>query len=119
MYLPYFKKLISFLSFLKFCMNRIKIQGGGFDVYAGTAVGSVVTNKYRNHKEKKLKDFGTYTVEKDAEDKKAELKLTYGDRVTIYAIDGKSILITKNGDNEKAYFVSSDFLKDCTDYIEK
>lgn len=33
MFLPYFKKLTSFLSFLKFCMNRIKIQGGGFDVY--------------------------------------------------------------------------------------
>lgn len=27
------KKPISFLSFLKFCMNRIKIQGGEFDVY--------------------------------------------------------------------------------------
>ena len=33
MCLLYFKKLTSFLSFLKFCMNRIKIQGGGFDVY--------------------------------------------------------------------------------------
>lgn len=99
-------------------LNLLAIIGGTC-LAAGTAVGSVVTNKYRNHKEKKLKDFGTYTVEKDAEDKKAELKLTYGDRVTIYAIDGESILITKNGDNEKAYFVSSDFLKDCTDYIEK
>ena len=83
----------------------------------GGAVGSVITNKYRDIKDKKeLKTLGTYSVTKDAEIKKIKLVLKTGDQVTVLAADDDSILIIKNGDKNNPYFVSVDFLIECSDY---
>lgn len=53
---------------------------------------------------------------KDAENKKIKLKLKLGDQITVLAADDDSILIEKNGDQNNPYFVSSEFLKECSDY---
>lgn len=83
----------------------------------GSIVGSAVTNAYRNiMDQKKLKCFGTYSVTKDSEIKKIKLTLKVGDQITVFANDNDSILIIKNGDENNPYFVSSDFLRDYTDY---
>ena len=80
-------------------------------------MGSVITNKYRDIKDKKeLKTLGTYSVIKDAEIKKIKLVLKTGDQVTVLAADDDSILIIKNGDKNNPYFVSVDFLIECSDY---
>lgn len=90
------------------------------DYAVGTAVGSAITNKYRDIKDKKeLKTLGTYSVTKDAEIKKIKLILKAGDRITVLAADDDSNLITKNGDKNNPYFVSADFLMGCSDYKEK
>lgn len=90
------------------------ISGGAI---IGGAVGSVITNKYRDIKDKKeLKTLGTYSVIKDAEIKKIKLVLKTGDQVTVLAADDDSILIIKNGDKNNPYFVSVDFLIECSDY---
>lgn len=90
------------------------ISGGAI---IGGAVGSVITNKYRDIKDKKeLKTLGTYSVIKDAEIKKIKLVLKTGDQVTVLAADDDSILIIKNGDKNNTYFVSVDFLIECSDY---
>lgn len=86
----------------------------------GGTVGSVITNKYRDIKDKKeLKTLGTYSVKKDAEIKKIKLVLKTGDQIAILAADDDSILIVKNGDKDNPYFVSADFLKGCSDYKGK
>ena len=83
-------------------------------------VGSVITNKYRDIKDKKeLKTLGTYSVKKDAEIKKIKLVLKTGDQIAILAADDDSILIVKNGDKDNPYFVSADFLMGCSDYKGK
>ena len=93
------------------------ISGGAI---IGCAVGSVITNKYRDIKDKKeLKTLGTYSVTKDAEIKKIKLILKAGDQVTVLAADDDSILIVKNGDKNNPYFVSADFLIECSDYKKK
>ena len=80
-------------------------------------MGSVITNKYRDIKDKKeLKTLGTYSVIKDAEIKKIKLVLKTGDQVTVLAADDDSILIIKNGDKNNPYSVSVDFLIECSDY---
>ena len=90
------------------------ISGGAI---IGGAGGSVITNKYRDIKDKKeLKTLGTYSVIKDAEIKKIKLVLKTGDQVTVLAADDDSILIIKNGDKNNPYFVSVDFLIECSDY---
>ena len=90
------------------------ISGGAI---VGGAVGSVLTNKYRDIKDKKeLKTLGTYSVTKNAEIKKIKLVLKTGDQVTVLAADDDSILIIKNGDKNNPYFVSADFLTECSDY---
>lgn len=67
------------------------ISGGAI---IGGAVGSVITNKYRDLKDKKeLKTLGTYSVTKDAEIKKIKLVLKTGDQIAILAADDDSILI--------------------------
>lgn len=86
----------------------------------GSIVGSVVTNKYRDIKDKKdLKTLGTYSVIKDAEIKNIKLTLKMGDKITVLASDGDSILIAKNRDKNNPYFVSADFLLKCSDYKGK
>ena len=86
----------------------------------GGTVGSVITNKYRDIKDKKeLKTLGTYSVTKDAEIKKIKLVLRTGDQIAILAADDDSILIVKNGDEDNPYFVSADFLMGCSDYRGK
>ena len=93
------------------------ISGGA--IIDGT-VGSVITNKYRDIKDKKeLKTLGTYSVTKDAEIKKIKLVLKTGDQIAILAADDDSILIVKNGDKDNPYFVSADFLMECSDYKRK
>lgn len=93
------------------------ISGGA--IVGGTA-GSVLTNKYRDIKDKKeLKTLGTYSVTKDAEIMKIKLVLKTGDQVTVLAADDNSILIVKNEDRDNPYFVSADFLMDCSDYKRK
>ena len=90
---------------------------GGTCLAVGGVAGSIVTNKYRDIKEKKeLKTLGTFSVTKDAEIKKIKLTLKVGDKITILAADDDSILIAKNGDQNNPYFVSSEFLKGCSDY---
>lgn len=91
------------------------IVGGAL---AGSAIGSIVTNKYRDVKEKRnaLKSLRTYSVTKDVEIKKIKLILKSGDQITVLADDDDSILIVKNGDQNNPYFVSSDFLKSCSNY---
>lgn len=80
-------------------------------------IGSIVTNKYRDIKEKKeLKTLGTFSATKDAEIKKIKLALKVGDKITVLVSDDDSILIVKNGDQNNPYFVSSEFLKGCSDY---
>lgn len=89
--------------------------GGG--ALVGGMIGSIVTNKYRDIKEKKeLKTLGTFSVTKDAEIEKIKLTLKIGDKITVLASDDDSILIAKNGDQNNPYFVSSEFLKGCSDY---
>lgn len=93
------------------------ISGGAI---VGGALGSVITNKYRDMKDKKeLKTLGTYSVTKDAEIEKIKLVLKTGDRVTVLAADDDSILIIKNGDKNNPYFVSADFLEECSEYKRK
>ena len=88
-------------------LNLLAIIGGSCLAVGGT-VGSVITNKYRDIKDKKeLKTLGTYSVKKDA------------DQIAILAADDDSILIIKNGDKDNPYFVSADFLKGCSDYKGK
>lgn len=85
----------------------------------GGAVGSVITNKYRDIKDKKkLKSLDTYSVVKDTEIEKIKLILKTGDKITILAADDDSILIIKNGDQNNPYFVSADFLRGCSNYKE-
>lgn len=84
----------------------IFISGG---VVVDGAVGSVITNKYRDIKDKKVKTLGTYSVVKNAEIKKIKLVLKIGDQITILAADDDSILIVKNGDKDSLHFVSADF----------
>lgn len=90
--------------------------GGG--ALVGSAIGSVVTNKYRDIKEKRnaLKSLGTYSATKDAEIKRIKLKLKPGDQIDVLAKDDDSILIVKNGEQNNLYFVSSEFLRVCSDY---
>lgn len=89
--------------------------GGG--ALVGGMIGSIVTNKYRDIKEKKeLKTLGTFSVTKDAEIEKIKLTLKVGDKITVLASDDDAILIAKNGDQNNPYFVSSEFLKECSDY---
>lgn len=93
------------------------VSGG---VIVGGAVGSVITNKYRDIKDrKKLKSLGTFSVTKDAEIEKIKLTLKIGDKITVLAADDDSILIVKNGDQNNPYFVSTDFLMDCSNYKGK
>lgn len=100
-------------------LKLLAIIGGGCIAVGGT-VGSVITNKYRNSKDKKeLKTLGTYSVIKDVEIKKIKLVLKIGDQVTVLATDGDSILIIKDGDKNNPYFVSVDFLTECSDYKKK
>ena len=99
-------------------LNLLAIFGGSCLAVGGT-VGSVITNKYRDIKDKKeLKTLGTYSVKKDAEIKKTKLVLKTGDQIAILAADDDSILIVKNGDKDNPYFVSADFLMGCSDYRE-
>lgn len=89
----------------------------GSGVVVGGIVGSAVTNAYRNIMDQKMLNcFGTYSVTKDSEIKKIKLTLKVGDQITVFANDNDSILIVKNGDKNNPYFVSSDFLRDYTDY---
>lgn len=53
---------------------------------------------------------------KDAEIKKIKLTLKLSDKITVLATDDDSILIVKNGGQNNPYFVSSEFLKACSDY---
>ena len=100
-------------------LNLLAIIGGSCLAVGGT-VGSVITNKYRDIKDKKeLKTLGTYSVKKDAEIKKIKLVLKTGDQIAILAADDDSILIVKNGDKDNPYFVSADFLMACSDYKGK
>lgn len=100
-------------------LNLLAIIGGGCLAVGGT-VGSVITNKYRDIKDKKeLKTLGTYSVTKDAEIKKIKLVLKTGDQIAILASDDDSVLIVKNGDKDNPYFVSADFLLECLDYKGK
>lgn len=100
-------------------LNLLAIIGGSCLAVGGT-VGSVITNKYIDIKDKKeLKTLGTYSVKKDAEIKKIKLVLKTGDQIAILAADDDSILIVKNGDKDNPYFVSADFLKGCSDYKGK
>lgn len=100
-------------------LNLLAIIGGSCLAVGGT-VGSVITNKYRDIKDKKeLKTLGTYSVKKDAEIKKIKLVLKTGDQIAILAADDDSILIVKNGDKDNPYFVSADFLMGCSDYKGK
>ena len=93
------------------------ISGGAI---IGGAAGSVITNKYREFKEKKeLKSMGTYSVIKNAEIKKIKLVLKIGDQITALAADDETILIVKNGEKDNPYFVSADFLMKCSDYKRK
>ena len=86
----------------------------------GGVAGSLITNKYRDIKENsKLKPLGTYSVVKDAEIKKIKLVLKSGDKITVLAECNDSILIVKNGDKNNPYFVSDNFLIECTDYKKK
>ena len=81
---------------------------------------SVITNNYRDFKDKKeLKTLGTYSVTKDAEIKKIKLVLKTGDQIAILASDDDSVLIVKNGDKDNPYFVSANFLLECSDYQGK
>lgn len=90
---------------------------GGTCLAVGGVAGCIVTNKYRDTKEKKeLKTLGTFSVTKDVEIPQIKLTLKVGDKITVLASDDDSILIAKNGDQKSPYFVSSDFLKECTDY---
>lgn len=83
-------------------------------------MGSVITNKYRDIKDKKeLKTLGTYSVTKDVEIKKIKLVLKTGDQIAILASDDDSVLIVKNGDKYNPYFVSANFLLECSDYKGK
>ena len=92
-------------------LNLLAIIGGSCLAVGGT-VGSVITNKYRDIKDKKeLKTLGTYSVKKDAEIKKIKLVLKTGDQIAILAADDDSILIIKNGDKDNPYFVSADFFE--------
>lgn len=100
-------------------LNLLVIIGGGCLAVGGT-VGSVITNKYRDIKDKKeLKTLETYSVTKDAEIKKIKLVVKTGDQVTVLVADDDSILIVKNGDKNNSYFVSADFLMGCSDYKRK
>lgn len=100
-------------------LNLLAIIGGSCLAVGGT-VGSVITNKYRDIKDKKeLKTLGTYSVTKDAEIKKIKLVLKTGDQIAILASDDDSVLIVKNGDKDNPYFVSADFLLECLDYKGK
>lgn len=93
------------------------ISGGAI---VGGAVGSVITNKYRDIKDrKKLKSLGTFSVTKDAEIEKIKLTLKIGDKITVLAADDDSILIIKNEDQNNPYFVSADFLMKCSNYKGK
>lgn len=93
------------------------ISGGAI---VGGAVGSVITNKYRDIKDrKKLNSLGTFSVTKDTEIEKIKLTLKIGDRITVLAADDDSILIIKNEDQNNPYFVSADFLMDCSNYKGK
>lgn len=65
---------------------------------------------------KELKTLGTYSVTKDVEIEKIKLTLKLGDKIIILASDDDSILIAKNGNQNNPYFVSSEFLKECSDY---
>lgn len=95
----------------------IFISGG---VFVGSVMGSVITNKYRDIKDKKeLKTLGKYSVVKDAEIKKIKLVLKKGDQITAFTAGDDSILIVKNGDKDNPCFVSVDFLMECTDYKKK
>lgn len=53
---------------------------------------------------------------KDVEIEKIKLTLKLGDKIIILASDDDSILIAKNGNQNNPYFVSSEFLKECSDY---
>ncbi len=53
---------------------------------------------------------------KDTEIKKIKLTLKVGDKITVLASDDDSILVAKNGDQNNPYFVTSEFLKECSDY---
>ena len=95
------------------------ISGGAI---IGGAVGSVITNKYRDIKDKKeLKTLGTYSVTKDAEIKKIKLVLKTGDQVTVLAADDDSILIIKNGDcfAEKVNDTFEESIDECVEALEK
>lgn len=93
------------------------ISGGAI---VGGAVGSVITNKYRDIKDrKKLKSLGKFSVTKDAEIEKIKLTLKIGDKITVLAADDDSILIIKNEDQNNPYFVSADFLMKCSNYKGK
>lgn len=100
-------------------LNFLAIIGGGCLV-AGGLVGSVLTSKFRDIKDKKEpKTLGSYSVIKDVENKKIKLILKIGDQITVLAVDGDSILIIKNGDMNNSYFVSADFLMKCSNYKRK
>lgn len=100
-------------------LNLLAIIGGSCLAVGGT-VGSVITNKYRDIKDKKeLKTLGTYSVTKDVEIKKIKLVLKTGDQIAILASDDDSVLIVKNGDKYNPYFVSANFLLECSDYKGK
>ena len=56
---------------------------------------------------------------KDVEIKKIKLVLKTGDQIAILASDDDSVLIVKNGDKYNPYFVSANFLLECSDYKGK
>lgn len=91
---------------------------GSSGALAGGIVGSAITKKISNFKEKKLlKALEIYSVIKDAEIKEINLSLKTGDKITVFGKDQDSILIVKNGDYNNPYFVSTEFLMECSNYV--
>ena len=91
-------------------LNLLAIIGGSCLAVGGT-VGSVITNKYRDIKDKKeLNSLVTYFVTKDVENQILKLVLKTGDQIAILASDDDSVLIVNNGDKDNPYFVSANFL---------
>lgn len=89
----------------------------GCGAILGSAVTYAVVNKYRGIKAgRTLKTLGKYSVISNAEDKKIDLDLKIGDEITVFASDGDTVLIVKNKDKNRPYFVSSEFLNKCSDY---
>ena len=93
-------------------------MAGGYVVFrTAEAAGKTIYQKVKEIRTEHIERIKTYTVITDATDQQG-MVFKKGDRFNVLESDGDAILIELIGNKNNPYFVSKEFLKDISDFIE-